>query len=185
MLPLLFGVCGGLPWPFVGFPTRDLQVSQTSKLAQKFLAARVRTETESSQCRSWEITNYNLHIFCLRRDLFWDLCFSLFNFHVARSVQLVLVQGQQLALQGDTTGKHGLQKDHPMRTCIPRTSSSAWRTRRIWIGLQVKGSQPERDPSGCGRAQCRGLMTLMKSKMVRNSQSRSTALLIQGLFSAV
>lgn len=95
------------------------------------------------------------------------MCFYLFDFYVARSVQLVLVQGQQLALPVDTIGKHGLQKDHRMRTCIPRTLSSAWRTRRILTGLQVKESQPERDQFGYGRARCRGLMTLMKSKMVR------------------
>lgn len=51
-----------LPWPCVGFPTRDPQVSQISKLAQKLLAAHVKTENESSQCRSWEITNHNLSV---------------------------------------------------------------------------------------------------------------------------
>lgn len=163
-----------LPWPYVGFPTREPQVSQTSKLAGKFLAAHVRTENESSQCRSWEITNHNLNI-PVQGGACSKSCFSLFDFHVARSVQPVLVLEQQLALQVDTIGKHGLQKDHHMRTCIPRMSSSAWRTRRILTGLQVKESQPERDPFGCVRARCRGLMTPMKWKMVRNSQSRSPA----------
>ena len=97
------------------------------------------------------------------------LCFYLFDFYVARSVQLVLVQGQQLALQVDTTEKHGLQKDHRMRTCIPRTLSSAWRTRRILTDLHLKESQPERGQFGCGRARCRELMTLMKSKKVRKT----------------
>lgn len=96
--------------------------------------------------------------------MFW---FYLFDFYVAKNVQLVLVQGLQLVLQVDTIGKHGLQKDRHMRTCIPRTLSSAWRTRRILTALQLKESQPERGQFGYGRAQCRGLMTLMKSKMVR------------------
>lgn len=89
------------------------------------------------------------------------------SLYVARSVQLVLVQGQQLVLQVDTIGKHGLQKDHHMRTCIPRMLSSTWRTRKISIGLQVKEDQPEKGQFGYGRARCRGLMTLMKSKTVR------------------
>lgn len=144
----------------------------------------VRTENESSQCRSWELTNHNLSVF-VSGGAYSESCFFLFAFHVARSVQLVLVQGQQLALQVDTIGKHGLPKDHHMRTYIPRMLSSAWRTRRIWTSLQVKESQLERDPFGYVRAPCRGLMILMKSKMVRKSQSRSTALLIQGLYSPV
>lgn len=90
------------------------------------------------------------------------------DFCAAKNVQLALVQGQ-LLLRVDTIEKPGLQKDHPTRTCIPRTLSSAWKIRRMLTDLQVKESQHERGRFGYGRAQCRGLMILMKSRMVRKS----------------